>query len=175
MSVLQISKPSTYLQIFQRMCSPNQSEAIFSSEDYTTPQKIKQSQICQLMDILRWDFQFSLWDEESSYGGVISTIKIHAGGACWLCWSTWSTEEAFGHWLGPFGCHRNRLIGKRGTEKSQTQTDRSMSWQTQQSELEGHVTWWEPWMPWNLLSEPAWVSHAQLFLLRGNKKLMITP
>ena len=104
------------------------------------------------MDILRWDFQFSLWDEESSYGGVISTIKIHAGGACWVCWSTWSTEEAFGHWLGPFGCHRNRLIGKRGTEKSQTQ-----------SELEGRVTWWEPWMPWNLLSEPAWVSHAQLF------------
>lgn len=77
------------------------------------------------MDILCWDFQFSLWDKEGSYGGFISTIEIPAGRACWLHWSAWGPEETFGHWLWPFGCHWNRLIGKRGIEKRrQVCTDR---------------------------------------------------
>lgn len=49
------------------------------------------------MDILCGDFQFSLRNKECSYGGFISTIKVHVGGALWLCWSTWGTEETFGH------------------------------------------------------------------------------
>lgn len=76
------------------------------------------------MDILCWDFQFSLWDKESSYRGFLSTIEIHAGWACRLHWSTRGPEETFGHWLWPFGCHRNRLMGKRTGKTHQTCTGR---------------------------------------------------
>ena len=69
---------------------------------------------------------------------------------------------------GPLGVTGTGWL-KRRMGKSQTQTDRYMSWQTQQSGLEGRVTWWEPRMPRNLLSESGWVSHSQLFLLRGKK------
>lgn len=95
MSALKLSKPPTYLQYFQRIYSPNKSDHIFSIEQLF--KKIKWSPVCKLVDILRGDFQFSLWDKQSSYGGFISTIEIHTGWAGRLPWSTWGPEETFGH------------------------------------------------------------------------------